>query len=264
MTTKRKIAIVICEDFKGAGNERILGYIKSKYGLLGFTLLGENRLVMALPIRVASEFEITKFERGMGINVVLDYILIDNSVTALDLVLSPKIDTFELLTKMSDSECGFQATFINLGMFNYGDMLSAILTTKYNANYVDDVTSYYHTDKKVHTATLALDDRYNVVPDLIVKAGKGALAHKETEKVAYYNEPEPSNQTYAKNVTKLHELARKAQVGYDMHYCASSNLWYGTITSAAPSEVMSTKDHSLSIVHELLIEHLEKLLVNAN
>ena len=74
---------------------------------------------------------------------------------------------------------------------------------------------------------------------------------------AYYNDL--SHPQACIDLQALHALAKQKQVSWALHFLEASNLWYVEISSAAPTENLITRDHSLSISFDVARGHLEKL-----
>lgn len=69
----------------------------------------------------------------------------------------------------------------------------------------------------------------------------------------------PADKEFGPVIARIHDACLTLSVSYSLHFMESSNQWVFIVSSPAPSEETITRDHSLSIACECVLEHLEKL-----
>lgn len=67
----------------------------------------------------------------------------------------------------------------------------------------------------------------------------------------------PDHEDFSKILGAIHGRCREIQVSYSLNYSEGQDAWYGEINSAAIGESYCSKDRSLSIVLECMMEHLD-------
>lgn len=111
--------------------------------------------------------------------------------------------------------------------------------------------------------TITLRPRYLIDGDVVVGLPAWDLVLPEYwETIAglkdgYYNTPD--HPAFLTAMSKIHDLARRRQVNYELVYAECQDAWYFSVSSIASSENFVGKDRSLCFAVEDIIEHLENL-----
>lgn len=99
-------------------------------------------------------------------------------------------------------------------------------------------------------------DAHSFAASLILGVVKPTTPQEHQDVSVHYNDP--SCPQFAQDFIKVHEIIRKKQIAvFGLVYNEGSNLWSAYIDDIKVD--YRTKDHSLSVVFELVFEYLEKL-----